>query len=586
MAPPNLFSSFVVRLLLTATVLGSLALLCLELLGAPVLGIDDAYIYFVYGRNFLESGGFVYNIGGERVEGFSSPVWLSVVVLAMLFSGEPVWPLLAISSLLSAAILLQCVALLERVPLTRVPPLRRWTLVSWVFAALLISYPSWLIWNMTALLETPLWGLLLISAAVLVARAPAELRRRRLPLVLALVIVCRPEGPLWFAWFVFAAGLLQIRQTGFVGLKQPVFLRLIALPLIALLLLVLLRLMYFGYPLPNTYYAKMSPDILYNLHEGYSYLLAFLYENAFAGFGVLVGLYWLAAGLITRRARSFNALQFVLGGTIATGVLACLITGGDKFGGYRFYQSILPVALIVLVLLLRHFSEALNLRDRLLSMAQKSIVAVLCLAISATLMTAGWRNVKGTDLFEEFAMSFAGIRSAKTMLTLFGQTGAPLPSIGEIGAGGLKYKWPGEVIDLMGLNNVAMGHSGISRQGIKNHAGFDPDVFYAQAPDIVAPRVCVFFLDYHHPWNAPWKETDFEYQVLKGITATQRFKDRYSYAYFREYARPDDHDQTIEDNRKWLCGYVRNDLLQWMVDRDDVRVSLRSPKVTQKSQLQ
>lgn len=38
----------------------------------PLLGIDDANIYFTYMRNFADGLGFVYNPGGERVEGFTS----------------------------------------------------------------------------------------------------------------------------------------------------------------------------------------------------------------------------------------------------------------------------------------------------------------------------------------------------------------------------------------------------------------------------------------------------------------------------------------------------------------------------------
>ena len=38
----------------------------------PLTGIDDANIYFVYARNLANGHGFVYNIGGERVEGFTS----------------------------------------------------------------------------------------------------------------------------------------------------------------------------------------------------------------------------------------------------------------------------------------------------------------------------------------------------------------------------------------------------------------------------------------------------------------------------------------------------------------------------------
>src|SRR5438309_8604478 len=41
----------------------------------PNIGIDDANIYFIYMRHFANGNGFVYNLGGERVEGFTSILW-------------------------------------------------------------------------------------------------------------------------------------------------------------------------------------------------------------------------------------------------------------------------------------------------------------------------------------------------------------------------------------------------------------------------------------------------------------------------------------------------------------------------------
>jgi len=44
----------------------------------PFLGIDDAYIYFVYAKNLVNGHGFVYNVGSERVEGFTSMLWVLI----------------------------------------------------------------------------------------------------------------------------------------------------------------------------------------------------------------------------------------------------------------------------------------------------------------------------------------------------------------------------------------------------------------------------------------------------------------------------------------------------------------------------
>ena len=49
--------------------------------GNTAIGTDDANIYFVYMRNFAEGHGFVWNVGGEKVEGFTSLVWTLIGAL-------------------------------------------------------------------------------------------------------------------------------------------------------------------------------------------------------------------------------------------------------------------------------------------------------------------------------------------------------------------------------------------------------------------------------------------------------------------------------------------------------------------------
>jgi hypothetical protein len=63
----------------------------------PLNGIDDANIYFVYARNLASGHGFVYNIGGERVEGFTSLLWTVISALAFKFFAFPEFILLLIN---------------------------------------------------------------------------------------------------------------------------------------------------------------------------------------------------------------------------------------------------------------------------------------------------------------------------------------------------------------------------------------------------------------------------------------------------------------------------------------------------------
>jgi hypothetical protein len=65
---------------------------------------------------------------------------------------------------------------------------------------------------------------------------------------------------------------------------------------------------------------------------------------------------------------------------------------------------------------------------------------------------------------------------------------AVAPSIGVIAAGAVATTYHGPIVDLMGLNNVKMGHSPGNRVGAKNHAAFSVPVFWELQPDLVNPR--------------------------------------------------------------------------------------------------
>ena len=80
------------------------------------------------------------------------------------------------------------------------------------------------------------------------------------------------------------------------------------------------------------------------------------------------------------------------------------------------------------------------------------------------------------------------------------------PSVGVIVAGGFALGYHGPVIDLMGLNTVAMGHSPAPRVGFRDHAAFDPEVFFTLSPDIV-------LLSLWSPQRPDW----FEFPMLSGV---------------------------------------------------------------------
>jgi arabinofuranosyltransferase len=228
------------------------------LLGMPETGIDDADIFLVYARNFSEGHGFVYNIGGERVEGFTSMLW--VLMCSGLFRVFQCLetPLLLLNVLFGAGALFACMRHFQHRAL---------------FFLLLAAAPAWFAWSQVTLMESGLWCLLLTVMVL----AVAEQRSGTVAVVVALLVLTRPESMLWGPWAILILGVGVASSSGWKSGLKAMLLPAASFS-ITLAGLVAFRMHYFGYPVPNTYYAKVSPDLGLNLYTGFHYLIGFFFQ--------------------------------------------------------------------------------------------------------------------------------------------------------------------------------------------------------------------------------------------------------------------------------------------------------------------
>lgn len=209
--------------------------------------IDDAAICFSYARNIAAGHGFVPWPGGERVEGFSDPTWIALLVGFewLGFDGFTIAkPMAMLFSVL-------CIPVVYRTARLAMPdhggpaPL---------FAAVALALNAqFAIWSASAL-ENSLWCLLLAVAVhqtVLGARTGRFLGSA---LAWLLIAWTRPEGIVYATagafWFV--SGLALRGQS-----LQPMA-GWLAVFWIPTYLLEALRLWYFAWPLSNTWYAKVD----------------------------------------------------------------------------------------------------------------------------------------------------------------------------------------------------------------------------------------------------------------------------------------------------------------------------------------
>jgi arabinofuranosyltransferase len=508
--------SWLLRLLIGALVTTTCAAGAWFLLGQPAFGIDDADIAQVYGKHLAEGHGLVYTPGFERVEGYSSTTWMLVWALAHSISARPTLVVSVVSFLLCAWSIACLLAIAESLKISgrRARPL----------LALLLTLPAYFTWNTLTLMDLGLWSALIVSYLLLVTRdlirEPGPRRAWPLALVLTGLALTRPEG-LLLAPFAL---VLSVHARAARGLGLKASLHQHAWPAATLLIamgsLFAFRMAYFGYPLPNTYYAKVSPDRLYNLVGGLRYVLSSVESMPWIVVLLPLCLGALCAGL-SRRKSADAALRIAsIAAAIALlGFGLPLFEGGDHFGAHRLLQPFLLPALIPAIYLAGRVLEALPTDTRKHWSAAIPSSAVL-LVLVATL-TATWAGFRGTSgLTREFVIAAHG-RNVGTALTQ-GLAKDARPSVGAVTAGGIALTYEGRVLDLMGLNWTDMGHSPGPRYGARNHAAFDTLVFWQAPPEVLLPR-----FQHRRPSSESAVAYDFDRIVLADLFKSPRFDEEY-----------------------------------------------------------
>ncbi len=329
----------------------AVAALALSAVAAWAWWADDAFITFHYVRRLLDGDGLVFN-AGERVQGFTHPLWLFAVAALSTLSPIPM-AAMALGMLFTLALLLTLARLVEALDGTPT--------AFALLGALLFSSNAFLSFQ-TSALEGSLVHWLVAAVAL------ASLTRRSLwPTVLlaSLAMCTRLDTLLLTAPFV----VLAWRRGATADLRAA----LATLPLLGWLAF---AAFYFGYPLPNTYYAKTGEPLGGRLLRGLSYLTDWVAAEPLAATCVVLAL---VLGVQAFRRRDLAQRPFVLAASsaVASQLLYVVYVGGDYMRG-RFITGALLLAALIVVVRTRH----LLAERRALAVA----VAVAALGFASTLL--------------------------------------------------------------------------------------------------------------------------------------------------------------------------------------------------------
>jgi arabinofuranosyltransferase len=282
---------------------------------------DDAYITFRTIDNFLSGYGLTWN-AGERVQAYTHPLWLLLLTPIQCVTGEPHLTTITASVVLSVGAVMLCAFALAGTPLAAAVGVMVFTL-----SKAFVDYS-------TSGLENPLSHFLLAGYLAVWLR--------------------RPQGDRSFLWLTALAGLVTLNRMDLALIVLPGVLvrawerrsvRTLGMLLLGFAPFILWELwafFYYGFPFPNTAYAKLNTQLPAGLlvRQGWFYFADSLTTDPLTPIMIIAGL---LTPLLVGRLRH---LPIIIGVVI---YLAYVLRIGGDFMAGRFLTAPLFCAVVLLV---------------------------------------------------------------------------------------------------------------------------------------------------------------------------------------------------------------------------------------------
>ncbi len=414
--------------------------------------LDDAFISFRYAENFAEGKGLVFN-EGERVEGYTTFLWVFVLGLANKLGFDTVMASRWLGALFAAACLV-LLAFAGRI-------YRNLDAGVIVMALLLLgSSATFTTWTLSGM-EVPMLGLLGLLAALLYLRARSEDSSAHYVaagLACALAAMTRPDAGLLFVAFG-ADRLLDRWRNGRPG-WLPLTLGLTVLygPYF------LWRYLYYGWLLPNTFYAKVGGTWA-QIERGLDYVTRFggatLLIVCAAAFGIL------ATSIVKRR---YGPVA-VIGGYLVLHTIYVIFVGGDAQPSYRFFGEVMPLICLW---------AAMSVGALDVGVVKRGVFVVLAVALNLhqAYHEPSMLRFVGSDRVAERG-ELAGrwlLENAPSDAVIATNTAGTIPYYSRLPA-----------IDMLGLNDTHIAHRQVEGmgKGIAGHEKSDGDYVVERRPTFI-----------------------------------------------------------------------------------------------------
>lgn len=311
---------------------------------------DDAFTSLRYAENFVNGKGLVFN-EGERVEGYTNFLWVILISTVNFLALDLALDLPSISQFLSAffgVLLLPAVYFLsKKILLGRFQEGSTAAVISFAVLAMFLFSTPFIYWSVSGM-ETSLFVLLALLSIYFFLDYDNASKRNLFAVVSVLNSFVRPEG-LFFFFLLAAFRVLKnyldseefkLSKKIKSSFDKPLINTLIiySIPVAAHFIF---RLIYYGYPFPNTFYAKTEFTIAF-LERGWKYYIDFL--EAYLVYGIIY-----LPPLIQLLRFKTNYKENVLLGFSLVYTLMIIFIGGDVLPIHRFFLPVMPLLFILFI---------------------------------------------------------------------------------------------------------------------------------------------------------------------------------------------------------------------------------------------
>ncbi len=471
--------------------------------------IDDAFTSFRYAKNLVNGHGLVYN-PGERVEGYTNFLWTLIIAIFMKIGFQPE----RLSQILGSIFAGLSIFLVFLIGCLLSPKNRLFNLLAPLFLCVNSCFASWAVGGLEGLFFT-------FFILLAIYRYFLEVQNKKICLssiIFGLATLTRPEGLLFF-------GITFIHQIILIFKNRLSFKNLLlsfALFLSIFAPYYIWRYSYYGFPFPNTFYAKIGEGVDQYL-RGFKYIKNFGIEFS--------GWIFLTIPLIFRRINLYFFYLFII--TLFY-LLYISYIGGDALPMYRFLVPILPFLYLLFQEGLKSFCELFSKRKTFV-IAFIIILPGISLTIKNSFSGKSYNYVKDQATWAQ-NWSFVGKWFHKNILKN--------ESIALSPAGAIPYYSELYSIDMLGLcdSNIAHMKSEWMGKYFAGHEKGSGDYILSRKPTyILLGNIIISDKPEFNFQDVPWN-----YWALKSereLWFSPKFHEMY--------------EQTVSDLGGWYLHYFR-----------------------------